>query len=303
VEQVGVQVRKCRPGDLVAVDPVLTCWSLGRSPVCEYCETGDPHQCEQNRILGVTAPGAFQDWVAVPETNIIRLPKEMPLAKAVLIEPLGCVLHASDRMEQAPNRYTFDGKRPIRYVLILGAGPSGLLFLQYLRNVKKFDGEIFVAETKQRKLALVKRLGGTPLDVGRTDLISEIHTRTRGERVHYLIEATGSGSVFDWIPAVVRRQATVQMYGAGHAGRDIGCLTPFQVMEIVVVTSAGASGGYDPDGTPSLYRRSKEHIESGSIDSEAILSHRYETLGEMQGAFDRDSAQEDFIKGAYLPPP
>jgi L-iditol 2-dehydrogenase len=131
-------------------------------------------------------------------------------------------------------------------------------------------------------------------------VISEIRQRTRGERVQFLIEATGSGSVFDYMPAIIRAQGTVLLYGSGHAGREIGCLTPLKIMEVTLVTCAGASGGFDADGTPTTYRRSMEYIRDGKIDPEALVSHRYTELSELQGAFTTDFQREDFIKGVLV---
>ena len=172
--------------------------------------------------------------------------------------------------------------------------------MQYLRNVRNFDGEIFIADMRESELNLAKKLGATPLDVRRMDLITEIQERTHGERLQYLIEATGSGEVFDWIPSIVRRQATVLIYGGGHSGRDIGCLTPFQVMETVLVTSGGASGGFDPDGTPTSYRRAMEYIRDGKIDAARLASHRYTELSQLPQAFSRDATEDDFIKGVLV---
>jgi len=301
VDAVGTEVRTCKPGDRVVVDQVLNCISQGRSPICEYCETGDSHQCEFGQELGITGlPGAFAEFISVPEVNIIALPADMSSIRSALIEPLGCVLHASNRMENAAGRYTFDGRHRIRRILILGAGPSGLFFLQYLRNIRRFDGDIFVADMRDDKLALAMKLGGTPFDVRRINLIAEISDRTHGERIEYLIEATGSGAVFDWIPSVIRRQATVLLYGAGHSDRDIGCLTAFQASEISIVTSGGASGGFDSDGTPTTYRQSMEYIHRGEIDVECLVSHRYTMLAEVPTAFERDAQLNNFIKGVLV---
>ena len=301
VEAVGSKATKVLPGDRVVVDQVLNCRSQGRSPVCEYCETGDSHACEFGRELGVTGlQGAFAEYVAVPETNVVLLPPTMSDLEGTIIEPLACVLHASDRMESANNRYTFSGRYPIRHILIFGAGPSGLLFVQYLRNIRSVSGEIFVADMRESKLQLAKKLGGTPLHVRRVDLIAEIHQRTRGERLQYLVEATGSGEVFDSIPSIIRRQATVLIYGGGHSGRDIGCLTPLQAMENVLVTSGGASGGFDADGTPTIYRRAMEYIRDSKIDAKSLVTHRYTDLSQLPQAFSQDATKDDFIKGVLI---
>jgi len=301
VAAVGTSVRRCKVGDLVAVDQFLSCVSLDRPARCEYCESGDTHQCEFGQELGITGPpGAFSQFVAVPETNVLVLPPQFDVAKAALIEPLGCVIHACNRLEKAGTRYSLNGRHRIRRMLILGLGPSGLLFIQYLRNVMGFDGDLFAADLQEAKLELALKFGASPINARTQDLVSEIQTKTGGEKLHCLIEATGSGSVFDVMPALLRRQATVLFYGAGHSGRDIGCFTPLQAAEIHLVTSGGASGGFDPDGNPSTYRAAMQAIDDGRIHVNPLISHRYQQLVELQQAFAEDFRSPEYIKGIFV---
>jgi L-iditol 2-dehydrogenase len=301
VEAVGKNVTKFKPGDHVIGDQVLNCHSQGRTELCEYCETGDSHQCAFLEELGITGlPGAFAELLSLPEPNVLLLPPDIPLTKGAVVEPLACVLHASDRMERSRNRYDFEGRFRIRNILITGAGPSGLLFVQYLRNIKRFDGQIFVADLRASSLALAEKLGATPVDIKTVDLASEIRRLTKGELIHYWIEASGAGPVFDLTPYVLRRQATFLFYGSGHSGRDTKCLVPFQFMEANVVTSCGASGGFEADGTPVVYRRSMEYLHRGLIDSAPLLSHQYAELSDLQRAFQVDHLRDDFIKGAWV---
>ncbi len=168
--------------------------------------------------------GAFAEFLAVPEANIIPIPDNLSASRAALVEPLGCILHAADRAERSANRYWFIGRNPIRSVLILGGGPAGLLFLQYLRNIRKFDGKIVVADRRQRNLELASQFGATAVDVQEGDPAGLVLAANGGVRFEFLIEATGNGSVFDWLPAVARRQATLLLYGAGHGNLKSGCL-------------------------------------------------------------------------------
>ncbi len=304
VEAVGKLVTKFRPGDRVIADQVLNCHSKNRAPLCEYCETGDSHQCAHLDEMGITGmPGAFADLVSIPEPNVLLLPAEVPFSKAAIIEPMACVLHASERMEQSKNRYDFDGKFKIRNILITGAGPSGLLFIQYLRNVKKFDGQIFIADMRVSRLAMAEKMGATPLNVNSLDVAAEIRKRTKGDLIHYWIDASGAGPIFDLPALILRHQATFLLYGSGHSGRDVGTLVPFQFMEANVVTSCGASGGFEADGTPLVYKRSMEYVRDGLINSEPLFTHQYSHLGELQNAFEVDALRDDFIKGVWVNEP
>ncbi len=292
---------KFKPGDRVIADQVLNCHSKSRAPLCEYCETGDSHQCAYLDEMGITGlAGAFADLVSLPEANVLLLPGEVPFTKAAIIEPMACVLHASDRMERSANRYDFDGKYRIRNVLITGAGPSGLLFIQYLRNVKKFDGQIFIADMRASRLAMAEKMGATPLNVKSLEVSAEIRKRTNGELIHYWIDASGAGPIFDLPAMILRHQATFLYYGSGHTGRDVGTLVPFQFMEANIVTSCGASGGFEADGTPVVYKRSMEYVRDGLIDTDPLLTHTYSHLSELQKAFEVDALRDDFIKGVWV---
>jgi threonine dehydrogenase-like Zn-dependent dehydrogenase len=303
VAAVGNTVRRCKAGDLVAVDQFLSCTSLNRPAPCEYCESGDTHQCEFGQELGISGlPGAFSQFVVVPEANVLVLPPQFDVAEGALIEPLGCVIHACNRLEKAGTRYSLNGHHRIRRMLILGLGPSGLLFVQYLRNVIGFDGELFAADLQETKLELAAQFGASSVNVRNQDLVSEIQTRTGGKKLDCVIEATGSGSVFDEMPALLRRQATVLFYGAGHSGRDIGCLTPFQAAEVHLVTSGGASGGFDSDGNPSTYRAAMQAIHDGRIEVSPLISHRYQQLVELEQAFVQDFRRPEYIKGIFTHP-
>ena len=170
----------------------------------------------------------------------------MGFPETALSEPLGCILHALDRVVRAPARYMFHpgahGSRPIEHVLILGAGPAGLLFLQNLRREVGFEGTVLVADRVPEKLSLVKRFGGTPLDVSRSDLVTMVSDLTRGRKIDLLIEATGSGAAFRTISSLIRKQATVLLYGHGHQGTDLSVLNRLLFLEPTLVVSVGASG-------------------------------------------------------------
>lgn len=298
VVEAGRDVEDLQPGDRVLCDQGRNCHSQGQQPVCPYCASGDSHQCEFYGEHGITGlPGALAEYIAMPAVNCIPLPEEFTAELGALVEPLGCVLHASERAERAHGRYTFEGEERIRNVLICGAGPAGLLFLQYLRNVKRFDGLIMVSDLREKNLDLVRELGGTPINVSRQGLTDAVRELTAGERVHYLIEACGNSVIFEQIPSILRKQGTFLLYGHGHKGRDIVLWNNVLFLEPVLVAAVGASGGFDPDGRPTTYRRSLELLTSGKVKVQPFVTHRYHGLEEIHKAFEQDFQREDYIKG------
>jgi L-iditol 2-dehydrogenase len=303
VEEAGSDVADLRPGDRVVVDQGRNCVSEARSPACEYCASGDSHQCRFYREHGITGlPGGFAEYLTVPAVNAVRIDADLDGPTAVLTEPLGCVVHASEVLLRTPARYAVQGGRggrggPVSHVLICGAGPAGLLWVQYLRNVLGYDGLLLVTEPAAGKRALAERFGAETIDPAAGDQAAAVHERTQGRGAELLIEATGSGQAFAAIPGLIRKQATVLLYGHGHAGVDLSVLSPLQFLEPTLVAPVGASGGFENDGRPSTYVRALRLIERGQVDVAPLITHRYPALDSVPHAFAGDHGAPDYVKG------
>jgi L-iditol 2-dehydrogenase len=298
VLEAGKDVKDLAPGDRVLCDQGRNCHSQNRRPLCPYCASGDSHQCAFYQEHGITGlPGALAEYIAIPAVNCLRLPDDMPVELGALVEPLGCVLHSSTRMESTAARYGFDGAERIGNILIFGSGPAGLLFLQYLRNVRQFDGRIIISDLRDKNLKLAEQFGATPVNASREDTVEAVRELTHGEGVHYAIEACGSAAVFEQIPKVLRKQGTLLIYGAGHKGKDLSLLDRLYFAEPTLVISVGASGGFEPDRRPSTYRRALNYASSGKVKILPFVTHRYRALEEIHTAFEEDFERQDYIKG------
>jgi L-iditol 2-dehydrogenase len=299
--EVGREVTDLKAGDRVFCDQGRNCLSQGRTPICRYCASGDSHQCVYYGEHGITGlQGALADFIVMPAVNSLRLPDDMATDQAALVEPLACILHSSAWAERARARFTLDGEERIESILICGAGPAGLLFLQYLRNVINFDGLILITDLRDKNLELAERFGGTTINVSRQDLRQAVQQMAPGGRVQYVIDACGNAQLFADIPGVLAKQGTVMFYGSGHNGRDTGLLDPIFFLEPTIVAGVGASGGFDPDGRPRTYRRALELVHSGKVQVLPFLTHRYHALDEIQSAFEHDFHREDYIKGQLI---
>jgi len=303
VEERGSEVTDLAPGDQVIVDQGLNCMSARRTERCEYCATGDSHQCAFYAEHGITGlPGGLAEFVTVPAVNAVPTGTAIPAAEAAVSEPLGCIVHASEAVARANARYTLanpDPARRVRHVLVYGAGPSGLLFIQYLREALGWDGPILVSEPNARKRELAVRFGAEALDPD-ADVIDAVNERTRGRRVEYVIDSSGAAQVFRQIPGLLRKQGTVLLYGHGHVGADLSVLNNVQFLEPTLVSPVGASGGFLPDGRPATYARALSLIQSGRILAAPLLTHRYDALDDVPAAFGGDHRKPDYVKGVVL---
>jgi threonine dehydrogenase-like Zn-dependent dehydrogenase len=303
VEAAGAAVRDLHPGERVVIDQGRNCRSAARSLLCEYCATGDSHQCEWYREHGITGlPGGFAEYLTIPAVNAVRTASDRDAAVAALTEPLGCVVHSAHMLTHVPARYALrDGSgAEVRCVVICGAGPAGLLWVQYLRNVLGYDGLLLVTEPHATKRALAERFGAEPIDPTTTDPVEVVHERTGGRRAELLIEATGSGAAFAAIPRLVRKQATILLYGHGHTGVDLSVLSPLQFLEPTLLAPVGASGGFADDGRPATYVRALDLIERGQVDVQSLITHRHPSLDSVVRAFMDDHRAPEYVKGVVV---
>lgn len=297
VEQVGSAVSDLREGDRVVIDQGLNCVSRRREVLCEYCRTDNSHQCEFYREHGITGlPGGLAEFIAVPAVNAIKITAPLEASTAALVEPLGCIIHSSDMVTKARG-----ADRRVRRVLICGAGPAGLLFTQYLRNVLSYEGLLFVSDPNERKRQLAKKLGADEaFDPVASDLVELVHEHTGGKGVEYLIEASGSGDVFRSMPGLICKQATVLLYGHGHAGTDLSVLSSILFKEPLLVSSVGASGGFESDGRPAVYRRALSLIEQKRLEIAPLITHRYTSFVDVEKALSSDIHTPDYVKGVVV---
>jgi L-iditol 2-dehydrogenase len=305
IEEVGSAVNDLSRGDAVVVDQGINCVSRSRENLCDYCGTGDSHQCEFYREHGITGlPGGLAEYLSIPAVNAVKVTTGIDSSEAALVEPLACILHSSDVVAKTPSRHTINGApkdQRVRTILICGAGPAGLLFVQYLRAVAGYDGSLIVADPNVIKRQLAKQFGASEtIDPATSQVPETVREYTGGKGVEYLIEASGAGEVVALIPQLIRKQATVLFYGHGHAGTDMSVLNNLLFKEPKLVATVGASGGFDEDGRPTVYRRSLKLLEEKKIKVGSMITHRYSSLRDVETALSKDMHTSEYVKGVVI---
>lgn len=303
VIEIGKDVRDLQIGDRVIVDQGINCSSrnLPRAQWCEYCLSGDTHQCLQYKEHGIAGlQGALAEFIVVPAVNAIRIESDLPMHEAALCEPLGCIIHASELQMKTSARFTFGGAHPINSVLICGAGPAGLLFTQYMRNVVGYTKQLLVSEPSAQRRKLAESYGATTIDPTTTDLVEAVQDLTHGERVQYLIESAGVAQLFPSIPGILRKQGTLLMYGHGHFGVDLGVMNSIQFLEPTIICPGGASGALDKHGKPITPAKALDLLSSGLIDVARFITNQYSSLETVPQAFSQDRFDNGYIKGVAV---
>ena len=109
-------------GKRVTANPLITCG------VCDYCVQGRNNLCADRTMVGMTRPGAYAQYMAIPASSLIDLPQDMPARQAALTEPAATALHAVNLSMRSLAR-----PLPEASVLIIGGGAIGLLAALLLR--------------------------------------------------------------------------------------------------------------------------------------------------------------------------
>lgn len=201
IARVGSQVTAWKEGDRVTFDSTIFCGE------CAYCRRGQVNLCEDRRVLGVSCaeyrqPGAFADFVAVPQRILYRLPDRLSFEHAALIEPFAIALHAVNRRPPALNDTA----------LVIGCGMIGLALLQAVRLAG--CGRIIVVDTARDRLEQALRLGAHhAIDSSSGSALAEIQRLSGGSGADHAFEAVGVPATVDLAVRAVRKGGAVTLVG------------------------------------------------------------------------------------------
>lgn len=151
-EAAGVIVGGARDGGRVTVNPLVTCGT------CQACTSGRENLCPTRQIISMQPrEGAFAQYIAMPESNLVEVPDSVPLTIAALAEPLAVSWHAA-RLAVAGLHPGMDQR-----ALVIGGGAIGLAAALALRAMGVSD--VTVAEPNDaRRTFLIERCGQVAVD-------------------------------------------------------------------------------------------------------------------------------------------
>ncbi len=170
----GEDVSAFEIGDRVVADPNLTCGH------CRYCQDGMHNFCDNMTTLGIFIDGGFAEYTVTPYNALFKISGDVKPEYAALVEPLACVVNGTEKVKVQPGQA----------VLIIGAGPIGMLFLEMFKA--SGAGKIFISEPQEFRASVARKAGATrvinPLKENLKDVIME----ETGRGCDVIVDAVGS---------------------------------------------------------------------------------------------------------------
>ena len=255
IVEVGSQIPDFKAGEAVIIDPHPGCG------ICQECKKGNPDRCislieasgepGHPATIGIFSDGAMTSYAIVPRQSLYKVSPEVPSHIRALAEPLACVVNATQKLKVQPGES----------VLVLGAGPIGLLFTSLL----KANGatKLIVSEISDYRREAAKDCGADIVVNPNTEDLAAIVKRETDGGPDVVVEAVGP-----LLPQVI------ELAGGGgrilQFGHDESVNPAIPVAEVLKkeLQIFGAFIG------KFCFEKTARIMESGALPLERIVSHQ-----------------------------
>jgi threonine 3-dehydrogenase len=258
IVDVGANVKDHHPGEIVSGEGHVVC---GR---CRNCLAGRRHLCKDTQGIGVSRPGAFAEYLALPVTNVWVHDPGIPRDVQAIFDPFGNAVHTA---------LSFDvlGED----VLITGAGPIGVMAAAVVRHAGA--RHVVVSDVNPYRLELARRMGATLAVDVRTQRLAEAQ-RQLGMREGFDVglEMSGNAAAFRDMLTNLCHGGKVAMLGIPEGEIAIDWTT-------VVFNMLTLKGIYGREMYETWYKMTVM-LQSG-LDISPVITHRF-PFAEFQKGFD-----------------
>ncbi len=240
-----------KAGDRAISEQIVPCGS------CRYCSRGQYHLCAVHDIYGfhTCTQGGMAEFMVFPARALnYKVPADLPIEKAALIEPLACSMHAVERA-----RIEFGD-----VCVIAGCGTLGLGMVACARL--KNPGVLVAIDKSEQRLALARSLGAdVTFNPDTCDVAQAILDMTEGYGCDVYIEATGH-------PDAVNQGL--------RAIRKGGNFVEFSVMKDPTTTDWTIIGDskelniYGAHLSPGCYPKVIDYLHRGLLNVDGIVTHQ-----------------------------
>ncbi|HBM55022.1 MAG TPA: L-threonine 3-dehydrogenase [Acidimicrobiaceae bacterium] len=246
VDAVGDQVKSVAVGERVAGEGHVTCGT------CRNCRAGRQHLCRNTIGVGIHRNGGFADLVAIPVSNVYRVPDEIQDNAAAVLDPLGNAVHTT---------LSFDlvGED----VLITGAGPIG----QMAAGVARVAGarHVVVTDTVEERRTIALRMGASrAVEPGTESLQAAMSELGMREGFDVGLEMSGHPAALDDMVSVINHGGRIALLGLYGRRPDVD-------MNTLIFKGLTVKGIYGREMFETWYKATG--LLTSGLDVSPVISH------------------------------
>ena len=278
IVEMGENVEGFELGDRIIADQIVPCGK------CRFCKDGHYWMCQPHNIFGFQKEnnGGMAEYVRFPKTSVIsRVPDDMSIEDALLIEPYGCSKHAVDRGSITNEDV----------VVISGAGTLGLGMVGALKQANPKC--LIVLDVNDDRLAKAKEFGAdVVMNPAKEDVVAKIKEMTGGYGCDIYIEASGHpSSVQQGLDCIRKMGRFVEFSVFGSPVTvDWSIISDRKELDLLGVHLS-----------PFCYDTVIEWIGNGKLPTEGVVTHKY-PLEKWEEAFHvAKTAQDGALKVILVP--
>jgi threonine 3-dehydrogenase len=191
----GGEVTSVKEGDFVSAEMHVACGK------CLQCRTGEAHICQNVKIIGVDADGAFAEYVVIPESNIWKLDPAIPVEYASILDPLGNAVHT-----------VLAGEIAAKSVAVTGCGPIGLFSIAVAKAVGATS--VFAIEVNEHRARIAREMQADyVLNPAKENVNAIVMEKTGGLGVDVVLEMAGHPDSIRMAFDIVRRGGRISLLG------------------------------------------------------------------------------------------
>lgn len=246
IAETGPGVTGWRAGQAVAVNP------LGCCGACRACGGGVPFRCDAVPNLGISASGAYAQYVAVPQGQLVALPDGLPVEVGAHAEPLAVALRA----------VCIAGVGPGDAALVYGVGPIGLNVIMCLK-LAGADLIVGAGRSPGRRAAATKVGADEVIDT--TQISIGEHARRGGRRFAAVLECSAA-------PGAITEALDVLEPGGICVEVALTAETP--PVPLMALVNGGLRLAGSCSFAPPDYQAAVGHIAAGRVPVADIISER-----------------------------
>ena len=257
IVEAGPEVTEHQVGDRVAAYGQVVCG------MCENCKRGIFNYCLNRRWA---IEGGFSQYGRASAQGLLHIPQGLSYEEASFTEPLSCCINGTWRS----NIRLGDD------VVVVGAGPIGLLHMQLARLQ---GARVIATDLIPQRLEVAKEVGAyETVDAAGGDAVEQVRELTTGRGADVVIVATGAQAAMEQGLQMAALHGNVNLFAGSYPPPELS-LDPnlIHYKELILTGSHHF--------TPFTFQRALKLLQYGLVRVQPLISHRL-PLERTQEGFD-----------------